>query len=303
MSDDDPSFPIPPEPQVPDATLRVTGPAGAGPSSPAMLVVIAGPDLGRGHALDTGRVVLGRSSASSIQVEHESVSRTHAEFQSGGDGWVVRDLGSTNGTFVNDARLAAAKMLADGDRIRVGATTFKFLAPGSAEAAYHDELYRRTTRDALTGAFNRAYFQRRLEREWALAGRGGALAVALLDVDHFKAINDAHGHAAGDAVLRGLVARIHPLVGAGPLARYGGEEFALLLAGADASNAAGLAERLRAAIAAAPFPAGARRLAVTVSIGVAGAAPAMAGPEQLLGLADRRLYAAKHAGRNRVVAG
>ena len=133
------------------------------------------------------------------------------------------------------------------------------------------------------------------------AARDGApLAVVALDVDHFKRVNDAHGHAAGDAVLAAVAARAAEALRAGDLlARIGGEEFAALLPGATLEAAAEVAERVRARIGAAPVPAGEARLAVTVSAGVAALAPAEDGAA-LLARADARLYAAKRAGRDRV---
>lgn len=275
--------------------IRAATPATAG------LVVLAGPDLGRRFALGTPRLVVGRAPASGIMLDDAAVSRAHAEFTSRGGRWVVRDLGSTNGTYVNDIRLSAEHALVEGDRVRIGPTTFKFLDVGSKETAYHEEVYRRRTRDALTGAFNRAHFQEALAREWVPTRRGGALTLLLLDVDHFKQINDTHGHAAGDAVLRGLPGRMAPaLRPEDVLARYGGEEFALLLPGLAAAGAREVAERIREAVAATPFVASGVRIPVTVSIGLAEAVASTPNAAALVEQADGHLYAAKRGGRNRV---
>jgi len=154
-------------------------------------------------------------------------------------------------------------------------------------------------RDGLTGVFNRRAFEEMLQREW-LASRlaSRALALLLVDVDHFKQFNDRYGHGAGDDCLRAVAAALQEdLPPAGLVARYGGEEFALLLPGATPAAARAFAERLCAAV---------RRLAVaheanphgrvTVSVG---AAVGGASPAELLAQADRALYAAKHGGRNR----
>jgi diguanylate cyclase (GGDEF)-like protein len=125
--------------------------------------------------------------------------------------------------------------------------------------------------------------------------------VAILDVDRFKSVNDEHGHAAGDEVLRAVAERVGGALRAGDLlARIGGEEFALLLPGADLHNAAEIAERLRGLIAATPMTAGGSSLRITASLGCA----VLSGDETtaaLLARADARLYEAKRAGRNRVV--
>lgn len=157
--------------------------------------------------------------------------------------------------------------------------------------------------DPLTGLYNRRYLEARLAEEVSRARRHHMpLACLFLDVDHFKGVNDRHGHAAGDAVLRCLAERITELLRASDVAvRYGGEEFALLLPQTAATEAAVLAERLRAHLAARPVEvAGVDCLVeVTVSIGVAELAADESG-DGLLDGADRALYRAKAGGRNRV---
>ena len=163
--------------------------------------------------------------------------------------------------------------------------------------------------DFLTHALNRRAFVDRAEKELALCRRTGAsLALLMIDVDHFKRINDNYGHAAGDAVLVALAAVIGGRIRKqDTLGRYGGEEFAVLLPGAGGTGAMVVAEALRKAVAAMPVPAGDRRLAVTVSIGVAVCSAPCASLEpdfgRLLEQADGALYQAKRAGRDRVIMG
>jgi diguanylate cyclase (GGDEF)-like protein/PAS domain S-box-containing protein len=157
------------------------------------------------------------------------------------------------------------------------------------------------TRDGLTGLFNRRAFQERLEDAVADARRAKqSLSLLMLDVDHFKQYNDAFGHPAGDAVLR-RVARVLEAASreADLVARYGGEEFVILLPNTDAAGTAPAAERLRAAVEAAPWTS----RDVTVSVGAATLADAAGGdaPFLLIDAADAALYAAKRRGRNRVV--
>jgi diguanylate cyclase (GGDEF)-like protein len=164
--------------------------------------------------------------------------------------------------------------------------------------------------DALTGAWNRRYFEHRAQRELErAASHGSSVGFLLLDLDEFKEINDRHGHPVGDLVLMEVVNRWgDELRPTDVLARIGGEEFAVLLPDCTASYARHVAERLRRITAAEPVPADDAEVAVTISVGVAvieaGAADADDGRAALdaaLKTADDHLYRAKRVGRNRVV--
>jgi diguanylate cyclase (GGDEF)-like protein len=279
----------------------VSDAAAAGPGRRALLVCIypAGPLLGARFPLGEEPLVLGRDPGCGARLDDPSVSRRHARVEPGGGGYAVTDLGSTNGVTVNrlPARHAA---LRDGDYLGLGRCILRFLAGGNAEAAYHEEIYRLATVDALTETHNRRHLMECLARELARSGRrGGPLSLVLLDIDHFKRVNDALGHLAGDGVLRELADRVRPAVRRGELfARYGGEEFALVLPGAGAAEAGAAAERVRGLVEGAPFAAGGGRR-VTVSLGVATAPGDVdLSPEELLRRADENLYRAKAAGRN-----
>lgn len=169
----------------------------------------------------------------------------------------------------------------------------------SAQAA---ELERLTREDGLTGVFNRRHLDGELALEWERARRfGRELSAVMVDVDHFKAVNDGWSHAIGDAVLREVACILREGTRAvDVVGRYGGEEFPLLLVETPPEDAAGLCEKLRATIEAHAWPS-APGLRVTASFGVAGNAHADS-PGALVAAADTRLYAAKHAGRNRVMA-
>jgi two-component system, cell cycle response regulator len=161
-------------------------------------------------------------------------------------------------------------------------------------------LARQALTDDLTGLANRRHGGRQLEREVALCVRHGRLlALVRVDVDHFKAINDSHGHEAGDQVLVEVARRLESAVrGGDELARWGGDEFVALLPDTDKAGALRAAERLRAAVAAAPVEAAGTELAVTISVGWAHWAGDT--PDDLLARADRALYRAKDAGRDTV---
>ncbi len=165
-----------------------------------------------------------------------------------------------------------------------------------------DQLIALAHIDALTRLWNRTYFEARIADELRAVENGGTLALAILDVDHFKRVNDVHGHLAGDAVLRGIGTRLAAGVRATDVAcRYGGEEFVLVLPGLDARAATIAADRVRSLVAATPFDTEGGPLAVTVSLGVA-ATDTPTTPAELLARADEALYDAKRAGRNRVLA-
>jgi two-component system cell cycle response regulator len=154
--------------------------------------------------------------------------------------------------------------------------------------------------DPLTGMYNQRYLMRHLRG--LLEGANRELAVLMVDVDHFKAVNDDYGHAAGDKALRAIADALRANTRAfDSLARYGGEEFVVVMPGTSIDDAAQAAERLRAAVAATPFAYEAgRSVRLTVSIGAAASPLHATTPEALLRAADVALYAAKRAGRNRV---
>jgi diguanylate cyclase (GGDEF)-like protein len=167
-----------------------------------------------------------------------------------------------------------------------------------------DELAELAKTDSLTGVYNRRFFFAKLEDEWARYHRHHRpLSVLVIDLDNFKAVNDSFGHEAGDNVISRVA---HLCLTAkresDTFARLGGEEFGLLLPDATLEDARSLAERVRAAIAAEHWPAISGMARATASIGVAEALAAMNSPADLLRDADKALYRAKRAGRNRVVA-
>ena len=170
----------------------------------ACLVVIYGSELGKKYNLNAPSLVIGRSSKCDIQIDQESISRNHTKIVNTGKSILIRDLGSTNGTYVNDEPIDEYVMR-DGDLIKIGRTIFKFLTGGNIENAYHEEIYRLTTIDGLTQIFNKRYFLDTLEREVARAHRyRRPLSLVMFDIDHFKKVNDGFGHLAGDYVLKHL---------------------------------------------------------------------------------------------------
>ncbi len=267
----------------------------------ACLVVIYGEDLGRRIPLSDEPVVVGRSSGCAVQIDQESVSRNHCRIARGPASFVVRDLGSTNGTYVND-ELVDTMDLRDGDQIKVGRTILKFIVGGNIEGQYHEEIYRLMTVDGLTQVHNKRYFDEMMDREFSRAVRyGRPFAVILFDIDFFKQVNDTQGHLAGDAVLRQLGSLVKAHVRRDDVvARTGGEEFAVVTPEIDREGATGLARKLNHLVEDTPFYFEGAKIEVTISVGVAEWSDAYASVEAMMQAADAKLYEAKHGGRNRV---
>ncbi|MFW5966568.1 MAG: GGDEF domain-containing protein [Persicimonas sp.] len=280
----------------------------------ACLVVINGVDLGKKYSLAQPATVLGRSSKVDIQIDEDAISRSHAIIDNTGDAFRVRDLDSTNGTYVNDKPISE-RTLVDGDQIKVGRTIFKFLTGSNIEASYHDEIYRLTTTDGLTQVYNKRHFLKELEREMSRSVRYERdLSLIMCDIDHFKPINDTYGHLAGDHVLKQVAQRIKNHIRRDDLlARYGGEEFILMLPEIPKEEAVRTAEKVRKLIEARPFEFDGVSIAVTLSLGVADLEEYKErnpvseensdgiSPFAFIKIADDRLYDAKEGGRNRVV--
>ena len=270
-------------------------------SGEAFLVQIYGGELGRRFQI-RGELTIGREPTNSIVLELDNVSRRHARCYPAGSGFLIVDLGSTNGTRVNGTAIRGEMPLRGGDLIQIGSAIFKFIAGDDIEAKYHEEIYRLTIIDGLTQIHNKRYFLDFLDRELIRARRHERpLSLALFDIDHFKKLNDENGHLAGDYVLRKLAELVAKRVRREDLfARYGGEEFVLVLAETDRDDGAQLADDVRGLVEAATFTFDGVKLRVTISLGVA-SSDEREDPLELIKLADDRLYAAKNAGRNRVV--
>jgi two-component system, cell cycle response regulator len=268
----------------------------------ASLVVIYGGELGRRFPLDA-ELTIGRSFNNSIVIDADSVSRRHARFVPLEEGFIVEDLGSTNGTLVNGERVDRRRELAHGDLIQIGGVVLRFISGGDVEAMYHEEIYRLTIVDGLTQVHNRRYFDDFLEREVARCSRShGALSLVLFDIDHFKSINDSLGHLFGDKLLRTVASLVEGRVRREQLfARYGGDEFALILPDVEIDDALAFAERVRELVERTTVEDRGRTGKATLSMGVAALAGDMS-VQDLIKAADQALYAAKEAGRNRVVA-
>lgn len=253
--------------------------------------------LGRTREEVIGRPLLDFLAPHSAAVFHETFARFLKE---GEIKDIEVDLVRSTGSLMPVLVSATALRNADGELMMSRSTVFDNTEQKMMEA----QLDRLARTDPLTSLSNRRDFRERAEQELARSRRHGhALALLMLDVDHFKAVNDTHGHAAGDEVLRQLSRELDEVLRESDLpARLGGEEFAVLLPETDAEAACQVAERLRAHLATHPamLETG-HTLTYTISLGVAFWRPSDSGLDDLMLRADRALYEAKRGGRNRVV--
>lgn len=268
----------------------------------ACLIVIYGDDMGRRVPLTAATTVIGRSSKCDVQVDQESVSRNHAKIVFDRKRHAVSDMGSTNGTYVNDELTEGEVHLRDGDQVKIGRTIFKFISGGNVEVQYHEEIYRLMTVDGLTEVHNRRYFTEALEKEVSRCRRYDRMfSLIVFDIDKFKSINDSLGHLAGDAVLRQLGSIMRNKVRRDDtLARTGGEEFAVILPEIALEGGVVLAGKLRELVEQTHFRFEGSRIPVTISLGVAQWDPKMKDGDELVKIADEKLYQAKNTGRNKV---
>lgn len=252
--------------------------------------------------LGTDKIVMGRDQSVSYVLKDNSVSRRHAEISKIDCDYQIRDLGSTNGTAVNGKPVTEA-LLNSGDTIQVGNFLFRFLTAGSVESKYHETVYSALTRDALTGTMNRRYMVESLKREVCRSKRSTeTITVAMIDIDHFKSVNDTYGHLVGDEVLREFGKRIESVCREDDmLSRFGGEEFCLVLSATSAAEAESMLEQCRTVIADTQFNTTAGGVPITASFGFVCVDPGMSlSINEILEAADTMLYQAKETGRNRV---
>ncbi len=269
----------------------------------AYLIVLAGNEVGKMFKLDDGETVIGRSHRADIRIDDDSISRLHVKLMLDGTSVQIEDLNSSNGTLVNGNRVTT-EPLRDGDKIRLGETTIlKFTFHDRLDENFQQKMYNAALRDPLTKAFNKKYFIDQLRTEFSYARRHDTpLSLVIFDLDHFKRINDTYGHVAGDHVLIDIADQVHGILRAEDVfARYGGEEFVIILRGIPLNDAGVLAERIRALVEQHAFMSGEQRLPVSVSVGVAAYDAKLEDPLALVEAADSALYAAKEAGRNRVL--
>ena len=271
-----------------------------------LVTVLAGERAGALFRLDGLDFVVGRGEEADIRIFDHGLSRSHARIFRRGPLYLLEDLGSTNGTFLGTERLSRPAPLADEARIGLGRSTIlKFSLKDALEEQMLVKQYESTVRDELTRAHNRRALDERLASEFAFAHRHQTtLGVFMVDIDFFKKVNDTHGHAAGDAVLRDVSHRVLGAIRTEDFfARFGGEEFCLLVRGADPQQAAVIGERLRNLVETTPIVHEGTPIWVTASFGYnwMGEERRSSDAAALVAGADAALYEAKRRGRNQVI--
>jgi len=271
------------------------------------LVVLNGTDLGKVFYFDEDGKAIGRDPEAQIHLHDDSVSRRQAQVyrqraeDSGAVQYVVVDLHSTNGTLVNEERISKA-FLHDGDKIRVGDTTLKFTLHDEAEYNYYQAIQRRIEIDDLTGMLTISFFYEQLEQQLKRAQRyRSGLSVLMMDVDHLKAVNEAHGHLAGSLVIKtvGHLLREH-VAKLGQVGRYGGDEFIAFVRDLEPEKVLEKLEPVRQVIEDHAFTFKDQRARITLSTGVASYPWDGRNREELVTAADAALFKAKQKGKNRV---
>ncbi len=274
---------------------------GAIPGGADCLIEIYGRHLGRKYDLRDNICLIGRDAQNNIVLESDSVSRRHAALEVGESGRMLRDLGSTNGSYLNDIQVRSA-LLTNGDLVKIGDTIFKYLVGANIESLYHEEIYNMTISDGLTQIANKRHFQEYLDKEFARARRYGRdLSLIIFDLDHFKNINDSMGHLTGDYVLKELANAVKPRIRAEELfARYGGEEFVIVLPEANLSSTIEFGDMVRSLVQDHRFEFERQSIRITLSGGIGIMGPSVVNPSDLVKEADLNLYEAKRQGRNRL---
>lgn len=272
-------------------------------AKPACLLVVGGELNGNIYDLMPGETVAGRNPDCPIPLDFQGISRRHFMIEVNDAGANVRDLGSSNGTYVNNEKIEGIYTLKRGDMVKVGSIAMKYLPKGDTERLTYDKLHEDANTDGLTKCWNKKYFNDALEQEVKKSKvTGKPLTLIIFDLDHFKKLNDGYGHDAGDYVLKekSQIIRDTGIRQGDIFARYGGEEFCILLPNTNLKQGFEIAERLRKLIEKHEFIYDGKRLPVTTSIGIADYRQGVQTGTDLFKRADSAVYKSKEGGRNQV---
>ncbi len=285
------------------AALSKADDEAAASDQPAALVVVGGDLNGTLFDLVNRTVTVGRNPDNEISLEFQGISRYHMRVMMSGSQWVLEDAGSRNGTYLNNRKIDGSVELSRGDIIKLGSIALKYLPKGDPERLTYDKLSHDANTDPHTKCYNKGYFNKNLDIEVKKSKvTGDPLSLIIMDLDHFKHLNDTYGHDAGDYVLKELA----DLIRGGGIrtidifARYGGEEFVILLPKTNIKKSYEIAERIRKLIEEHPFIYDNDELPVTASIGIADYRQGVLTGTDLFRRADNAVYQAKNGGRNQV---
>ncbi len=276
-----------------------------------MLIFLNGDFLAVPIPLDREEITIGRALEANVRINDTRISRLHARITTFENSeiderkYFISDLGSKNGTILN-GQLIQEAWLNNGDKLEIGGHLLRFELLDEIDREYQSQIRRLLSHDDLTGLLSSSSFFSELRRETTLAGEAGRrFCVLMMDIDHFKLVNDHYGHLTGSKTLEEIGFCITRNLRTGDVgARFGGEEFAAFLLDADVPQAWVAAERIRSAIEKNPFTVlrhgkPAEKHFITVSIGISSYPIDATDPIELVELADSALYRAKREGRNR----
>ncbi len=276
------------------------------------LVFLNGDLLAVSIPLERKDVVLGRALEAGVRINDTKVSRLHAEITLLKDSknprptYLLTDLDSTNGTYLNGDKITQ-ETLHNGDKITIGKHILRFELLDEIDREYQQQIHRLLSHDDLTGLLSSRSFFSELQRESSRARqKKRRFCVLMMDVDHFKLVNDTYGHLTGSKTLEEIGFCITKILRTGDVAaRFGGEEFAAFLLEADLPQAIVAAERIRNEIEIHPFsvirrgkPADSHH--ITISVGISSFPEDSTDPIELVDMADSALYRSKSKGRNQV---
>jgi diguanylate cyclase (GGDEF)-like protein len=269
------------------------------------LIIYDGDEIGGLHSLTADITVIGRTAGCDIVIPESRVSRRHAIIRRTAPGsheFELADLGSTNGTFVDGERVTQV-VLQRGHKVAIGGRVLKFELVDKTDIAYQSRIVQMIHLDELTGLLTKRSLFRALETELIRTERyRHPLSVLMMDLDHFKQVNDTHGHLVGSHCLSEVGALIREATRVTDVnGRYGGEEFVSFLPETDTAAALLVAERIRETLAGRTFQRGETQYQVRISIGVATYPSHGMTVESLVQAADTALYRAKSTGRNRCI--
>ena len=278
------------------------------------LVFLSGELIAVPIPLEREVVILGRALEADVRINDYKASRRHAKITHVKNEstrvleYVLTDFGSRNGTYLNGERVKEA-VLQNGDKITVGEHILRFDLLDEIDREYQKQIHRLISHDDLTGLLSSRSFFSELRREAARAkAENMPFCVLMMDIDHFKQVNDTYGHLTGSKTIEEIGAVIMKTLRSGDAAaRFGGEEFAAFLLDAEIGQALIAAERIRASVEEGEFTVirqgkAASKHKVTISIGISTFPDDSRDPIELVEMADSALYRAKREGRNLVCA-
>ncbi len=270
---------------------------------PAALLVVGGDLNGTLFDLIQAETTVGRTADNTYPMEFQGISRHHLKVTLTKDQAYLEDMGSKNGTYLNNDKIEGQVAITKGDIIKMGAVALRYIPQGDPERLTYDKLSMEANTDGHTGCYNKTYFNNKIELEVKKSKvTGDPLSLILFDLDHFKNLNDNFGHDAGDYVLKEMasIIRKNGVRELDVFARYGGEEFVILLPKTNLKQGFEIAERLRKLIEEHKFLYESKRLPVTASIGVADYRKGVVIGTDLFKRADSAVYKSKDNGRNQV---